>query len=159
MTYLAPLKKAVVDDEGTMRLHYWPKNDLMKGPKVPASHLALLPQATNANGSNTGQRQIAAALNNRNGTIIEAALPNCRPGAIVFKGIAAPPPAPTPHYKPVPNVTYTRCGSVRVGVSYNGHDIPDWKAHDVGGVEKCCEACAAHSQCKCVSYHTSVMRV
>ena len=42
MTYLAPLKLAVVDAEGTMRLHYWPKNDLMKGPKLPAEDLALL---------------------------------------------------------------------------------------------------------------------
>ena len=151
MTYLAPLKKAVVDDEGTLRLHYWPKNDQMKGPKLSTGQLALLPSVANGNSAISQQRQIATALNNRNGTILEGTLPSCRPGGIVFKGVSAPsPPPPAHHYKPIPNITYTHCGTVKVGVSYNGHDIPDWKAHDVGGVEKCCEACAAHPQCKYV---------
>lgn len=165
MTYLAPLKQAVVDSEGTMRLHYWPKNDLMKGPKLSTAQLALLPSVatatsnatsnatSSANGASSQQRQIATALNNRNGTILEGTLPNCRPGGIVFKGVSAPPAPPPPahHYKPIPNITYTHCGTVKVGVSYAGHDIQGWKAHDVGGVEKCCEACAAHPQCKYVS--------
>lgn len=90
MTYLAPLKLAVVDVEGTMRLHYWPKNDLMKGPKLPAERLALLaPSAANANRG--GERIIATALNNRNGTVLEGKLPSCKPGAIIFKGGASPP--------------------------------------------------------------------
>lgn len=149
MTYLAPLKMAVVDDEGTMRLHYWPKNDRLKGPKLPTAQLALLPSVANGNSAISQQRLIATALNNRNGTILEGTLPSCRPGGIVFKGVSAP-PTPAPYYKPIPNITYTHCGTVKVGVSYNGHDIPNWKVRDVGGVEKCCEACAAHPQCKYV---------
>ena len=141
MTYLAPLKLAVVDEEGTMRLHYWPKNDLMKGPKLPL--------VTSSAASHSEERVIKTALNNRNGTVLEGKLPTCQPGAIIFKGTSTPPPpAPTPHYKPVPNVTYSHCGTVEVGVSYDGHDIPGWTAHDVGGVDMCCKMCAAHSLCK-----------
>jgi hypothetical protein len=132
-----------------MRLHYWSKNDQMKGPKLSTAQLALLPSVANGKGASGQRRQIATALNNRNGTILEGTLPNCHPGGIVFEGVYAPaPPLPAQHYKPIPNITYTHCGTVKVGVSYDGHDILDWKAHDVGGVEKCCEACAAHPQCK-----------
>jgi hypothetical protein len=35
-----------------------------------------------------------------------------------------------------------------VGVSYDGNDIPGWKAHDVGGIDACCKQCATHPQCK-----------
>lgn len=110
MTYLAPLKLAVVDEEGTMRLHYWPKNDLMKGPKLPAEQLALLPPLA-ASTASGGERIISTALDNRNGTVLEGKLPTCGGGAIIFKGgmeppaPPAPPPAP-PHYKPVPNIRW-----------------------------------------------------
>ena len=148
-----------MDDEGTMRLHYWPKNDQMKGPKLSKAQLELLPYVAIANGTRSQQRQIVAPLNNRNGTILEGTLPSCRPGGIVFKGVSASaPPPPAHHYKPIPNITYTQCGTVKVGVSYDGHDIPDWKAHDVGGVEKCCEACAAHPQCKYAFHPTPTYR-
>jgi hypothetical protein len=106
MTYLAPLKLAVVDAEGTMRLHYWPKNDLMKGPKLPAEDLALLlPTAAAAAHDHDmrdgGERVIATPLNTRNGTILEGSLPSCSPGAIIFKAVSAPtPPPPAPPAPP-----------------------------------------------------------
>eukprot|EP01052_Picozoa_sp_SAG31_P035097 SAG31_NODE_4193_length_3486_cov_2.794804_2_plen_384_part_00 len=147
MVYLAPLKLAVVDGEGTLRLHYWPKNELMKGPKMPPDQLALLPPVPTTHGRT--EQSIATPLNNRNGTVLEGRLESCRPGSIIFK--AATPSASTssrPHYTPIRNITYNSCGSVEVGVSYNGHDIAGWKAHDVGGVDKCCEACGRHPNCK-----------
>ena len=35
--WLAPLKKAVLDDEGHLRLDYWPGNEAMKGSRVAVS--------------------------------------------------------------------------------------------------------------------------
>ena len=96
MVYLAPLKLAVVDAEGTMRLHYWPKNDLLKGPALPPAKLAL-GEADTA----SGERVIVAPLNNRNGTILEGKLATCGAGgAMVFHSVPAP-PALAPPFPPV----------------------------------------------------------
>lgn len=35
--YLAPYKAVSIDDEGTLRLAYWPANDHLKGPSVPVA--------------------------------------------------------------------------------------------------------------------------
>jgi hypothetical protein len=151
MTYLAPLKLAAVDEEGTMRLKYWPKNDLIKGPKLPPHALALLPPVPMGGAPSVTARTIATALNNRNGTVLELQLPSCQPGAIIFKGASSAgggTPPPPPHYTPIPNVSYPHCGTVEVGVSYDGHDIPGWKSHNVGGIDECCRMCASHPQCK-----------
>ena len=55
-----------------------------------------------------------------------------------------PPPPP-----PLANQTYGHCGTVEVGVSFNGHDLESVLA---GGIDQCCQACAAHPGCKAWSY-------
>ena len=66
----------------------------------------------------------------------------------------APPPAPTPPPSPpgpppVANITYAHCGTVEVGVAYNGNDIAEVMT---GSIDNCCKACAAHPSCKAWSY-------
>lgn len=88
MTYLAPLKLAVVDEEGTMRLHYWPKNDLMKGPPIPLAQLKLdTPPsvAAAAAAARAGRAEmVELRLDNRNGTVLEGVMPGCAASAIDF---------------------------------------------------------------------------
>jgi hypothetical protein len=182
LTYLAPLKQAVVDKEGTMRLHYWPKNDLMKGPAIPAAQLALLSSAAgegsgdaraaaaarSAGGGGGGEPGVAtdrvvimAPLNNRNGTVLEGKMASCAAGgAMVFHAAVAAEEGELAaaaavaeevrslEYPPVANTTYGYCGTVEVGVSYGGHDIQHWTAANLGGIDQCCAACAAHADKK-----------
>jgi len=102
--YLAPLKLAVVDAEGTLRLKWWPKNDAMKGAALDSSGehnrltkflaalrchtvgaccaaaLALSPADP------SGARNITAPLDNRNGTILEGTGAQCGAGSLLFYG-------------------------------------------------------------------------
>jgi hypothetical protein len=78
--------------------------------------------------------------------VTQMAPPPPPPGLLVDGRLARPPPPPPP---PLANSTYAHCGSVEVGVSYNGHDIESVMA---GGVDQCCRACAAHPGCKAWSY-------
>jgi hypothetical protein len=64
------------------------------------------------------------------------------------------PPAPAPVRAnptpvPTPNITYGDCGTVMVGVSYNGNDI---KSIETGSIDACCKACAATAGCKAWSF-------
>ena len=83
MVYLAPLKLAVIDAEGTLRLQWWPKNDAMKGTALDSSALTLSP----AGGPAGGARNITALLDNRNGTILEGTGARCTVGSLLFYGV------------------------------------------------------------------------
>ena len=54
-TYMAPIKAALVDQEGTLRLGYWKGNEALKGKAAPAetlgrqNHLAFLNHSFNVN--------------------------------------------------------------------------------------------------------------
>ena len=60
-----------------------------------------------------------------------------------------PPPPPPPGPPPVANITYGHCGTIKVGVAYNGDDIAEIMT---GSIDNCCKACAAHADCKAWSY-------
>ena len=103
--YLAPLKLAVVDAEGTLRLKWWPKNDAMKGAALDSSgeHHPLWATLWSALRCHTvgaccvsalalspadpgGARNITAPLDNRNGTILEGTGAQCGAGSLLFYG-------------------------------------------------------------------------
>ena len=105
--YLAPLKLAVVDAEGTLRLKWWPKNDAMKGAALDSSgehhRLTSLTKFLAALRCHTvgaccaaalalspadpsGARNITAPLDNRNGTILEGTGAQCGAGSLLFYG-------------------------------------------------------------------------
>lgn len=77
MTYLAPLKHAVVDTDDTMRLQWWAGNEKMKG--TPTTY-ALGPV------DKLGHRKFTTPLNNRNGTVLEATSSGGCAGSLVFYG-------------------------------------------------------------------------
>jgi hypothetical protein len=67
----------------------------------------------------------------------------------------APPPPPAPPTPPaVENTTYSHCGSVEVGVAYNGNDL-----HSVmsGSIDKCCQACSATPKYGFAPHHRKVL--
>eukprot|EP01052_Picozoa_sp_SAG31_P031790 SAG31_NODE_3410_length_4306_cov_1.893035_2_plen_579_part_00 len=89
MIYLAPLKQAQVDPDGSMRLLWWPGNEKLKGP------IQTLP-------AHSGTRILA---NNRNGTVLEIVWPStgssCSAGSVlIYPSVAtqnlllSPPPPP-----------------------------------------------------------------
>eukprot|EP01043_Picozoa_sp_COSAG02_P050835 COSAG02_NODE_5275_length_4478_cov_2.390728_5_plen_570_part_00 len=77
--YLAPLKLAHIDNEGTMRLQYWKGNDKLLGAPQPAD----LTEVVAHDGMN--MTNISAPCNNRNGTVISGTAPLGN-GSVVFYG-------------------------------------------------------------------------
>jgi hypothetical protein len=86
MVYMAPLKRAEVDTDGSLRLVWWRGNEKIKGPQQPPPVL----EPVNA----AGTRRLRKALNNGNGTVLEgrwnaASGAGCGAGSVIFYGANA----------------------------------------------------------------------
>ena len=81
--YLAPLKLAHIDSEGTMRLKYWTGNDAMLGAPVPV-------RLTNDDAVAEITKNISTPCNNANGTVIVGAAPAGN-GSVIFFGAGGDP--------------------------------------------------------------------
>ena len=104
--YLAPLKQAQVDVDGSMRLVWWKGNERMKGP--PMAQRPTPSKPPTASPTQAGR----IPVNNRNGTILEVLWPagngSCSGGSVlVYPTVAAPDqtdqtstPAAPPHCAP-----------------------------------------------------------
>eukprot|EP01043_Picozoa_sp_COSAG02_P010450 COSAG02_NODE_367_length_23739_cov_16.775127_8_plen_566_part_00 len=79
--YLAPLKLAHIDDEGTMRLQYWKGNDNLLGKLAPAA----LSEARVVASDGAIVKNITSPCNNFNGTVITGKAP-AGDGSVVFYG-------------------------------------------------------------------------
>jgi hypothetical protein len=79
VVYTAPMKRALVDAEGAMRLGWWQGNDSLKGAEQKVS----VPQQTGKNG--TGPAFITASVNVRCGTILEGSVNFNQTSGLVFE--------------------------------------------------------------------------
>ena len=85
--YLAPIKLAAVDAQGTMRCAWWSGNEALKGTKQPPSAVVLEDQPSSEQPAllqpcNTTSK-FKNTFNNRNGTVIEGEAPPGN-GSVVF---------------------------------------------------------------------------
>jgi heparin/heparan-sulfate lyase len=89
VTYLASIKRAEVDTDGSLRLAWWHGNEQMKGPLQPVAIVQA--EAGDNRGMGGAAKLLTPALNNGNGTILEGhwgatSHGDCGEGSVIFYG-------------------------------------------------------------------------